>query len=90
MRSFNVSRRLTLADAVRIWQQRWAGTAQHILAAEYQVNPGRIAEVLAGKRFPEARRFAERDSRLVPDEGETDRELLLPLDEHRADRSTGE
>lgn len=58
MRSPNVSRHLTLEDAVEIWQQRWTGKAQHLLAAEYNVNPGRIAEVLSGKRFPESRGIA--------------------------------
>jgi hypothetical protein len=35
-----------------------AGAAQHVFAAEYKVNPGRVAEVLAGKRFPNARAVA--------------------------------
>jgi hypothetical protein len=58
MRSANVSRHLTLEDAVEIWRRRLAGQAQHVLAADYHVNPGRIAEVLAGKRFPEAQALA--------------------------------
>lgn len=53
-----VSRRLTLADAVEIWHRRSNGEAQHVLAAAYGVNPGRIAEVLSGKRFPEAEDIA--------------------------------
>jgi hypothetical protein len=39
MRSDNVSRHLTLDDAVEIWRRRRAGEAQHVLAARYQVNP---------------------------------------------------
>jgi hypothetical protein len=58
MRSANVSRRLTLDDAVEIWSRRNSGIAQHVLAAEYGVNPGRVAEVLASRRFPEARALA--------------------------------
>jgi hypothetical protein len=58
MRSKNVSRHLTLENAIEIWRRRLAGEAQHVLAAAYQVNPGRIAEVLAGRRFPEARALA--------------------------------
>lgn len=58
MRSRDVSRRLTLDDAVQIWQRRQAGEAQHVLAAAFGVNPGRIAEVLSGRRFPDARAIA--------------------------------
>ncbi|MGH7097948.1 MAG: hypothetical protein ACREE4_09865, partial [Stellaceae bacterium] len=47
-----------LDDAIQIWHRRLAGDAQHVLAAEFGVNPGRIAEVLAGKRFPQARAIA--------------------------------
>jgi phage tail protein X len=65
MRSQNVSRHLTLDDAVQIWRRRIAGEAQHVLAAEYYVNPGRIAEVLAGKRFPHARAIALGDNAAV-------------------------
>jgi hypothetical protein len=54
-----VSRRLTIDDAVQIWRRRAQGEAQHVLAAAYGVNPGRIAEVLSGKRHPEARAIAE-------------------------------
>jgi hypothetical protein len=59
VRANPVSRRLTLADAVQIWRRRARGEAQHVLAAAYGVNPGRIAEVLSGKRYPEARAIAE-------------------------------
>jgi hypothetical protein len=61
MRSANVSRHLTLEDAVDICRRRKAGVAQHVLAAEYGVNPGRVAEVLAGRRFPEAQTLAQAD-----------------------------
>jgi hypothetical protein len=60
MRSKSVSRRLTLEDAVEIWRRRRDGEAQHVLASVYHVNPGRIAEVLSGKRFPEAQAIALR------------------------------
>jgi hypothetical protein len=58
MRSANVSAGLTETDAVQIWQRRLNGEAQHLIAAEFNVNPGRIAEVLSGKRFPNARATA--------------------------------
>jgi hypothetical protein len=59
-RSQPVSRRLSSEDAVEIWRRRLQGEAQHVLAADFGVNPGRIAEVLTGKRFPEARGIAEK------------------------------
>jgi hypothetical protein len=62
MRAKTVSRQLTLDDAVQIVIRRARGEAQHVLAAAYGVNPGRIAEVLSGKRFPEARAMAEQQS----------------------------
>ena len=58
MRSAKVSRNLTHEDAVQIWLRRATGEAQHVLAADFEVNPGRIAEVLSGKRFPTARAVA--------------------------------
>jgi hypothetical protein len=58
MRSIPTSRTLTLEDAIEIWRRRWLGTAQHVLAAAYDVNPGRIAEVLTGKKFPTAKDIA--------------------------------
>jgi hypothetical protein len=58
LRSAKVSRNLTREDAVQIWLRRATGEAQHVLAAEYGVNPGRIAEMLSGKRFPTARAVA--------------------------------
>jgi hypothetical protein len=59
-RSPAVSRRLTLPDAIEIWRRRLNGEAQHVLAAEYKVNPGRIAEVLSGVRFPEAKSLIDK------------------------------
>lgn len=52
------SPRLTLEDAVEIHKRRALGEAQHSIAAGFRVNPGRVNEVLKGKRFPEARRLA--------------------------------
>jgi hypothetical protein len=62
MRSKPISRSLTLADAVEIQRRRAKGEAQHVLAAEYGVNPARIAEVLTGKRFPEAKTIADQQT----------------------------
>ncbi len=59
MRSRNCSPKLTLADAIEIWKRRRLGEAQHSIASAFRVNPGRVAEVLAGTRFPEAKRLSE-------------------------------
>lgn len=80
MRSANISSRLTEADAVEIWRRRLRGEAQHVLAAEYKVNPGRIAEVLSGRRFPDARAIALTDnSGLTLERTENILQPALPL-----------
>lgn len=58
MRAATTSPKLTLRDAVYIWRLREEGQAQHKIAAALGVNQGRIAEVLSGKTFPEARLLA--------------------------------
>lgn len=58
MRSAPKSRTLTLQDAVDVWRRRRGGEAVHLIAASMNVNPGRISEVLTGKRFPEAKGLA--------------------------------
>jgi hypothetical protein len=58
MRSANVSPSLTLDDAVEIHRRRWLGEAQHLNAAAFGVNPGRVSEILTGRKFPEARAIA--------------------------------
>lgn len=50
------SRHLTIEDAKRIWQLRREGELQSRIAAELDVNQGRISEVLKGMRFPELRK----------------------------------
>lgn len=44
--SKSTSYRLTFEDAVEIWLRRWNGEFQHRIAASYDVNPGRVSEVL--------------------------------------------
>ncbi len=44
------SYQLTFDDAVNIWLRHWAGEYQHVIAASYGVNPGRVNEVLKGHR----------------------------------------
>jgi hypothetical protein len=58
MRSNRISPRLTQEDAVEIVRRHWLGEAQHVIAAAFHVNQGRISEILNGKRFPQARDIA--------------------------------
>lgn len=49
------SRRLTFDDAVEIWVVRLkTGEFQNRIAAQYDVNPGRVNAILKRKRFPDA------------------------------------
>lgn len=81
MRSANVSSRLTEADAIEIWRRRLRGEAQHILAADFNVNPGRIAEILSGRRFPGARAIAVAGNSGLPlERRENILQPALPLD----------
>jgi hypothetical protein len=58
MRAANVSHRLTCQEAIEIWRLRAAGEAYSRLAFRYDVNQGRIAEVLKGRLFPEAKKLS--------------------------------
>ena len=40
------SYRLTFDDAVTIWRRVWNGEFQNRIAASYDVNPGRVNEVV--------------------------------------------
>jgi len=54
------SYRLTFEDAVEIWIRHWAGEYQNRIAAHFDVNPGRVNEVLKGRRFPGSEQVADR------------------------------
>ncbi|MFC6746542.1 hypothetical protein [Methylobacterium persicinum] len=41
-----------------IWHWHWNGEFQHRIAATFDVNPGRVNEVLKGRRHPESRALA--------------------------------
>jgi hypothetical protein len=43
------SYRLTSADAVEVWRRYWAGEYQNRIAAFFDVNQGRISEIITGK-----------------------------------------
>ena len=45
------SRRLTFADAVAIWRRIFRREYLNRIAADYDVNPGRIAEIKKGDLF---------------------------------------
>lgn len=49
---------LTFEDAVEIWLRHWNGEFQNRIAASYDVNPGRVNEVLKGTRHPGSRDVA--------------------------------
>lgn len=46
------SYRLTMKDAIEVWIRHWRGEFQHHIAAHFGVNPGRVNEVLKGRRLP--------------------------------------
>ncbi len=54
------SRRLTFEDAVEIWIRHWSGEFQNRIAAHFDVNPGRVNEVLKGQRHPGSEGVADR------------------------------
>ena len=63
MRTNAVSRHLTLVDATEIWRRRRNGEVQHKVVAAFDVDQGRISEILTGKRFPAAKRLAQTPQR---------------------------
>ncbi|MGQ7792779.1 hypothetical protein ACUN0C_10255 [Faunimonas sp. B44] len=44
------SYQLTFDDAVSIWVRYWNGEFQHRIAASFDVNPGRVNDVIKGRR----------------------------------------
>jgi hypothetical protein len=58
VRASRVSPPLSLNDAVEIHRLRAMGHAQHVIAAKFGVNPGRVSEVRSGERFPGSRALA--------------------------------
>ena len=48
------SRTLTYEEAVEIIRRLLRGEFQNRIAADFDVNPGRISEIKKGRRFPEA------------------------------------
>lgn len=54
------SYQLTFGDAVQVWHRYWAGEYQNRIAAFFDVNQGRINEVIKGKRHPGSEEVARR------------------------------
>ena len=59
LKSRTPSRKLTFEDAVKIWPLHWAGEFQNRIAGLFDVNPGRVNEVIKGKRHPGSRDVAQ-------------------------------
>ncbi|MBD8904183.1 hypothetical protein MBTS_18370 [Methylobacterium bullatum] len=49
------SRRLSPEDAVQVWLRHWNGEFQNRIASDYDVNPGRVNDVLKGRLHPDTR-----------------------------------
>jgi hypothetical protein len=52
------SRALTFDDAIQIWLCHWTGEFQNRIAARFDVNPGRVNEVLKERKFIGSREAA--------------------------------
>jgi hypothetical protein len=57
------SYRLTFDDAVDIWVRYWDGEFQNRIAAAYDVNPGRINEILKERSHVGTRQVAQQRRR---------------------------
>ncbi len=54
------SYRLTFSDAVDVWLRHWAGEYQNRIAAFFDVNQGRVNEVIKGSLHPGSEDAARR------------------------------
>jgi hypothetical protein len=54
----NPSYILTFDDAVNIWLRHWRGEFQNRIAASYDVNPGRVNDVLKERKHVGSRKVA--------------------------------
>ena len=52
------SYKLTFEDAVNIWLRHWNGEFQNRIAASYDVNPGRVNEVLKERKHAGSKQVA--------------------------------
>jgi hypothetical protein len=58
MNDNNASYKLTFEDAVEIWLRHWAGEFQNRIATGFDVNPGRVNEVLKERNHIGSREIA--------------------------------
>jgi hypothetical protein len=56
---------LTFYEAVDVWLRHWSGQYQHDIAADYEVNPRRVNDVLKERTHPDSKQVAasKRDNR---------------------------
>jgi hypothetical protein len=54
------SYKLTFSDAVDVWKLCWNGWFQNRIAAKYDVNPGRVNEVIKERVHQGSKEFAKR------------------------------
>jgi hypothetical protein len=52
------SMHLSFDDAVEVWHLHHAGWFQHRIAAKFDVNPGRISDILKERKHPGSRAAA--------------------------------
>ncbi len=58
MRRQTPSYKLTFTDAIRVWLRSWTGEFQNRIAASFDVNPGRVNEVLKERSHKGSREVA--------------------------------
>ena len=59
MKKQGVTYKLTYEDAIEIWHRRWTSEFQHRIASSYDVNPGRVSEVLKEHKDPGSKQEAQ-------------------------------
>ena len=59
MKNQGVTHKITFEDAIDIWHRHWDGEFQHRIAAFYDVNPGRISEILKGHKHVGSKQAAQ-------------------------------
>ena len=56
---------ITESDAVSIWKRHWSGEYQHHIAASFGVNPGRVNDVIKGRKHAGSEELAMRERAAV-------------------------
>ena len=46
---------VTFDDALSVWAMHWNGVFQNRIAATFDVNPGRVNEILKGQKYKDSR-----------------------------------